>query len=282
MKSNHKKRWSLFLLPIFFITLYNRWIFWKVDKTRKTYPKTASFFSWKWGNIYYTVEGSGKPLLLIHGIGTGSSSLEWKQNVKEWSKKYRVYRIDLLGFGFSDKPKMTYTAFLYVQLLRDFIQEVIQEPTHVIAHSLSCSFTTMTCHQYPHLFKKIIFICPIGINKDAPYPTLKKQWIKKIMESPIIGTLLYNCITSRYGCKYFLQNYAYYHPKNVTQDIIRNHYHSAHIGGPKARYALASFIGNFMNIDASSAFKNLSHEILVMNKKRKPSIITKQCTDFLK
>ena len=74
-------------------------------------------FKWRLGNVYYTKEGTGKPLLLIHDLDTCTSGYEWKQLIPFLSSKYTVYTIDLLGFGRSEKANMTYTNFLYVQLI---------------------------------------------------------------------------------------------------------------------------------------------------------------------
>lgn len=80
-------------------------------------------------NVYYTKEGTGKPLLLIHDLDTCTSGYEWKQLIPFLSNKYTVYTIDLLGFGRSEKANMTYTNFLYVQLISDFIKSEIGHRT---------------------------------------------------------------------------------------------------------------------------------------------------------
>ena len=58
--------------------------------------------------------------------------------------------MDLLGCGCSDRPKITYTNFLYVQLITDFIKAVIKQPTDVLTSGLSGSFAVMACKMmYP-------------------------------------------------------------------------------------------------------------------------------------
>ena len=67
----------------------------------------AKFFSWKHGKIFYKESGlgnSGMPILFVHGIGAGVSSFMWRKNFDSLSQRFRVYALDLLGFGFSDKP----------------------------------------------------------------------------------------------------------------------------------------------------------------------------------
>lgn len=69
---------------------------------------------------------------LIHNLDVCSSSYEWKNIEDALSKTNTVYSIDLLGCGCSDHPILTYTNFLYVQLVTDFIKHVIGEKTDII------------------------------------------------------------------------------------------------------------------------------------------------------
>ncbi len=49
----------------------------------------------------------------------------WRKNFDVLARDFRVYAVDLPGFGFSDKPNTaTYSADLYVELITDFIREV--------------------------------------------------------------------------------------------------------------------------------------------------------------
>ena len=83
------------------------------------------YYDWKLGKIYFTKEGTGNPLLLIHELDSMSCDFEWKKIRKKLSKNHTVYTIDLLGCGRSEKPNFTYTNFLYVQLITDFIKNII-------------------------------------------------------------------------------------------------------------------------------------------------------------
>ena len=61
-------------------------------------------YPWKYGDMFYEAKGArdAKPLLLVHGFGPGASSYEWRKNMDALSENFRVYAIDLLGFGLSD------------------------------------------------------------------------------------------------------------------------------------------------------------------------------------
>src|SRR5437762_1665572 len=96
-------------------------------------------YPWKYGDMFYEVKGArdAKPLLLIHGFGPGASSYEWRKNVDALSEQFRVFTLDLLGFGLSDHPGIDYTAETFSDLISDFLKEAIGKPAVVVAHGLT-------------------------------------------------------------------------------------------------------------------------------------------------
>ena len=98
------------------ITALNKMIFISSTYKENLSQNKGLIYKWRFGDIYYTKRGEGKPLLLIHDLILGSSDYEWKEIIDTLSSNYTVYTIDLLGFGRSDKPNITYTNYLYVQL----------------------------------------------------------------------------------------------------------------------------------------------------------------------
>ena len=122
-----------------------------VSKNLLAEPESLCF-KWRLGNIHYTKEGSGKPLLLIHDLNPMASGHEWKQLIPLLRDEYTIYTIDLLGFGRSEKANMTYTNFLYVQLISDFIKSEIGHRTNVITSGESASIPLMACANNPDLF----------------------------------------------------------------------------------------------------------------------------------
>ena len=53
--------------------------------------------------IFVREEGRGETLLLIHGFPT--ASWDWQQLWPDLIQRYHVITLDMLGFGFSDKPR---------------------------------------------------------------------------------------------------------------------------------------------------------------------------------
>src|SRR6266567_3833699 len=80
-------------------------------------------YPWKYGDMFYEVKGApdAKPLVLIHGFSPGASSYEWRKNMDNLAQQFRVYAIDLLGFGLSDHPAIDYTPETFTDLIHDFL-----------------------------------------------------------------------------------------------------------------------------------------------------------------
>jgi pimeloyl-ACP methyl ester carboxylesterase len=70
-------------------------------------------------NIHIRVQGQGKPLFLIHG--SQMNIYDWRNNIDYLSKFYTVYAVDMIGSGFSDKPKVKYSPKFYA----DFILQLL-------------------------------------------------------------------------------------------------------------------------------------------------------------
>ena len=83
------------------------------------------YYEWRFGKIRYQKKGSGTPLLFIHDLTIGSSNYEYHRLINNLTEKHEIYSMDLLGYGLSDKPSMTYTNNLYEQLITDFIKNII-------------------------------------------------------------------------------------------------------------------------------------------------------------
>ena len=124
-------------------------------------------YAWTRGGISYTVRGRGEPLVLIHGIYAGASSFEYRRVFAQLAEHHRVYAFDLLGFGLSDRPRITYTPDLYVALIQDFVRQVVggmDHPVQVIASSLGAAFTIRAAAERPDLFDRLALIEPTGIQ----------------------------------------------------------------------------------------------------------------------
>ena len=106
--------------------------------------------------IFYTVRGEGKPLLLIHGYGAGM--WVWEKQIDVLSRSYRVYALDLIGHGFSDRPKIPYTPGTYIHFLGDFMDGVEIEKAVLIGNSMGGGIAWAMAILYPERVDRLILI----------------------------------------------------------------------------------------------------------------------------
>src|SRR5215217_6732086 len=191
-------------------------------------------YRWKGYDLAYSVAGEGEPLLLVHGVYAGASSFEFRKNFRELSKSFRVYALDLLGCGLSERPERRYGPEDVASQVEDFVREEIGGQAHLIASSLSAALVVPAAVRSPRLFKKLVLICPTGYGTlDRPSGRLGDV-IYGLFLAPLLGNTLYHAIVSRWGLRYYLGNMAYYHSDLVTEDLIEDYYRTSH--RPGARY----------------------------------------------
>lgn len=220
-------------------------------------------YKWRFGNIHYTKTGTGKPLLLIHNLTTSSSGYEWNQMINDLKEQYTVYTIDLLGCGRSEKPNLTYTNYLYVQMISDFIKSEIGHRTNVIASNSSSALAVMACNQSPELFDQIMLINPDTLSSCSQIPNKHGKLYKFILDLPILGTLLYHIATSKQEIMEEFSTYYFSNPFTVKTSLVDTYYESAHLGeSPKSLYA--SVRCNYTKCNIVPALKKINNSIYII------------------
>jgi pimeloyl-ACP methyl ester carboxylesterase len=227
--------------------------------------KENNFYEWRFGNIYYRKTGEGDPILLIHDLSVYGSDYEFNKLIHELEKKYTVYTIDLLGCGRSDKPKITYTNFLYVQLITDFVKNVIKQKTNVIASGLSSSFVIMTCLNDNSIFEKIMLISPTDLAVLNQTPTKQSKIAKFMLEMPIIGTLLYHMIVCKPNVELLFTEKYLFNPFHTEQAYVDAYYEAAHKENSNGKYLQSSITGRYVYCNIAHALKEINNSIFILS-----------------
>lgn len=251
--------------------LLNKYI--KLSASSKNLLDTSQTHTFKWrlGEVCYTKEGSGKPLVLIHDFHLAASGYEWHLAVKLLKKHYTVYTIDLLGFGRSEKPNLTYTNYLYVQLLSDFIRTIIGHRTNIVTTGASASLAVMACSINPSLFDKLAFINPEPLSACGQIYGKNAKIYKFILDFPIIGTLLYHIASSReLITQSFIQDF-FCSSSTLKPVFIDTYYEAAHLGScPKAVFSSMECCYTRCNI--SPALRKIDNSIYILGGTQEPGI----------
>tara|TARA_B100000700_G_scaffold330281_1_gene455717 strand:+ start:138 stop:1094 length:957 start_codon:yes stop_codon:yes gene_type:complete len=149
--------------------------------------------------VHFKVTGdqSNPPIVLIHGFG--ASSEHWRHNAEVFaSEGYRVFGIDLIGFGKSDQGGQENIKNLnnnfWASQLASFLEEVVDTRQNgkaiLIGNSLGALVALTTLSNNKELIKAIIAAPlpePIFIN---PIKLATPDWFKKVKRFTI--KLLFN------------------------------------------------------------------------------------------
>jgi pimeloyl-ACP methyl ester carboxylesterase len=223
-------------------------------------------YAWEHGDIFYTVRGRGAPLLLVHGIYAGASSFEYRRVFEPLSREFRVYALDLLGFGLSARPPVVYTPQLYIQLIEDFTRQVmggVDQPVSVIASSLGAAFTIHAAADRPSLFERLVLVEPAGLEAlNAPRVTPNRRAARGLLRAPVVGEGIYNLVASRPSIRSFLRRQTYAKAAAVTDELVDYYYLAAH--QPGARFAPASFISGTLDTPVGGVYPELRQPILLI------------------
>ncbi len=134
-----------------------------------------------------TGEESNTPIVLIHGFG--ASCDHWRNNAEVFaSAGFRIYGIDLIGFGKSEQDLKGKKIYLNNQFwanqLASFIDEIVNiernEKVILIGNSLGALTSITTLLQRPELIKTIIAAPlpePVSVN---PIKIVLPNWIRSI------------------------------------------------------------------------------------------------------
>lgn len=271
----------LFTIATGIIHVINKIIIASASLKNTVSPPQFQTYSWRFGNIAFTKQGAGKPLLLIHDLQSGLSSYEWNKIKNSLSKNNEVYTLDLLGCGHSDKPRITYTNFLYVQLICDFVKNIIKKETNVIASGYSSSFLIMACRNEQKLFHKIFFVNPPEFKELNKIPSKNSIIQKFLLEIPIIGTMIYNIFMSRQSIDHTFSEDLFFNPFRIDSEFLDIYYENAHLNDCGGKYLYASRIGNYTNINIHNCIRETNHSIYILegSYEKEGKTISKEYTD---
>lgn len=103
--------------------------------------------------LHYEQEGQGTDLILIHGLGM--SLRDWDNCTPDLAKRHRVLRIDVRGFGESDKPPGPYSPQLFARDLAGVVYASQITRAHVAGISMGGVIAQRLALDFPDLVRSL-------------------------------------------------------------------------------------------------------------------------------
>jgi pimeloyl-ACP methyl ester carboxylesterase len=177
----------ILLLPLAIIFLRPTRILTKHEAEEKYKLETSHFLNWRGAKLHYTDEGSGPPLMMIHGYGGSHRNFD---KIKELLKDdFRVIRVDLPGFGLSDFPKLEDEKSADLILLyRDYFTFILNElnldSVYLMGNSMGGTMACGAALNNPEKVRKLILMCSAGYEmekvSEKAASLMKKSFVEKM------------------------------------------------------------------------------------------------------
>lgn len=189
----------------------------------------------RFGDIAYTVAGTGSPVLLLHGLDAGRSMAEWRAVFNTLADHHTVYALDWLGWGLSDTTHEGYNATDFAEVVQNFIEDIIGEPTAVVAAGQAGIFAALAARAGAKI-SQLALVCPIPPAQDSPSGESRAEALIQstlsgnVLSTPVLGTAVLNFLRSRKNLELGARTHGFFN-KDLASSETNLMYVTAHQPG---------------------------------------------------
>ena len=210
----------------------------------------------------YEVIGHGPPVVMIHGIGGGSSVFQYRLNAPAVAAAgYRVYAIDLLGFGRSSRPESRTTQDDLVAQITSFLEDSVGEPAVLVANGLAAAHAIRVAAERPELVTGLALIAPTGYRSLNRPQDERRERAFSVLASPVVSELATAFLVEEGSQRFFLLD-AYADPASLTDEVLAVYDRNLRTEG--ARWIVFSFISGSLDQDVSELWPATTQPALLV------------------
>ncbi|MBB5329259.1 alpha/beta fold hydrolase [Tunturiibacter gelidoferens] len=191
---------------------------------KKTDQITEGFVVVGGVKVHYQRAGSGRPLLLLHGLV--GSARNWRLNIDFLSQDSEVYAIDLFNMGESERvPGLDAGLEATADRLAAYMDALGLDEADIAAHSHGGAVAMMFAARHPDRVRRLILFapanpfCDLGYQLIRFYQTRFGMWFAK--QIPSFPRMLKATALSR----------MYGDPSRVTVGALEGYIEGLHIPG---------------------------------------------------
>ncbi len=155
-----------------------------------TWENKGEYFDYKSHQVFTIDEGQGEDMLLIHGFPT--ASWDWWQMWDTLTAQYRVLTLDMLGFGFSDKPRgYPYSILDQADLIEQLLAAKHIKTIKILSHDYGDTVAQELLARFNeriHKGENGVVIASLCFLNGGLFPeTHQPLFIQKVLMSPVGG-----------------------------------------------------------------------------------------------
>ncbi len=139
---------------------------------------------WRGERCHWRVLGdpTAPAVVLVHGFAAGSG--HWRRNASVLAAAgWRVYGLDLIGFGASSQPALRLDNRLWARQLQAFLEQVVQGPAVLIGHSLGGLVALSCAVFFPRLVRGVVAAPlpdPTLMLASGSGPPRRRPWRRRL------------------------------------------------------------------------------------------------------
>jgi len=179
----------------------------------------------------YLRAGSGPALLLIHGLL--GYSFSWRFAIPALAQHATVYAIDLLGTGFSDRPRgVDYSFKASAERVLRFMDKTGLASCDLLGTSHGGAVAMIAAAQAPELIRRLILVDPVN-----PWSAHGKR-LTAFLSNPLIAPLFVHLTPQVRSLQAYYYRRMFGDPRRIPPDSIEGYRKPMRIPG-SYEYALA-------------------------------------------
>ena len=159
---------------------------WEENRTNVFHADYSRFADVDGTRVHFQEAGpaEGPVVFLIHGFA--SSNLVWSKVLLELAEQgFRVIAPDLLGYGYSAKPRnLEYTISRQAKMVIGLIDALGIEKVHIVGSSYGGAVAATIALDCPTLVGKLVLVGAVTNNRPTRY------LLMRLFGSPVIGDIL--------------------------------------------------------------------------------------------
>ncbi|KAL4320595.1 hypothetical protein HN51_064758 [Arachis hypogaea] len=191
-------------------------------------PQTRTW-NWRGYSIRYQCAGNDGPaLVLVHGFGANSN--HWRKNIPVLAKSNRVYAIDLIGYGYSDKPNPRqigddsfYTFDTWAAQLNDFCLDVVKDQAFFVCNSIGGVVGLQAAVVAPQMCRGIIILNislrMLHIKKQPWYAKPFIRSFQRLLRDTAVGKFFFKAVATKESVRNILCQ-CYHDTSMVTDELV--------------------------------------------------------------
>jgi len=107
---------------------------------------------------YQTIGDEGEPVVLVHGLS--GSMLWWRRNIQSLAQHYKLYLVDLPGFGARSRRRGRFALKQASDWLFAWLEEMGITRAHFIGHSMGGYICMEIAVRHPEVVGRLVLVAP--------------------------------------------------------------------------------------------------------------------------